>query len=172
MHGYAIFNMIVPGPLTCCRYEDDPWELCSRDIGEKAKQNSARNKAKCSKCFQFLCNNSGRTWFFNALTFAPPSPPLPPPAPRIYTVCKARIYPGTAGQGLIRRLLLTLINYIYITSVGLHMFAHACPSVRWFANECNVDFDSWGWFKLWGLGCLLPSTVHMYCTRAVGDDDI
>ena len=25
--------------------------------------------AKCSKCFQFLCNNSDRTWFFNALTF-------------------------------------------------------------------------------------------------------
>ena len=25
---------------------------------------------KCSKCFQLLCNNSDRTWFFNALTFA------------------------------------------------------------------------------------------------------
>ena len=37
---------------------------------KKAKQNSARKKAKCSKCFQFLCNNSDRTWFFNALTFA------------------------------------------------------------------------------------------------------
>ena len=31
---------------------------------------SARNNAKCSKCFQFLCNHSDRTWFFNALTFA------------------------------------------------------------------------------------------------------
>ena len=39
-------------------------------MGEKVKQNSARNNVKCSKCFQFLCNNSGRTWFFNALTFA------------------------------------------------------------------------------------------------------
>ena len=36
----------------------------------KAKQNSARNNAKCSKCFQFLCNNSDRTFFFNVLTFA------------------------------------------------------------------------------------------------------
>ena len=47
-----------------------PWKLRSRDIGEKAKQNSARNNAKCSKCFKFLCNNSDRTCFFNALTFA------------------------------------------------------------------------------------------------------
>ena len=42
----------------------------SRDIGEMAKQNNAKNNAKCSKCFQFLCNNSDRTWFFNTLTFA------------------------------------------------------------------------------------------------------
>ena len=68
--------MIVPGPQICCRYEmctarpwneHSQWKLRSRDIGEKAKQNSARNNAKC---FQFLCNNSDRTWFFNALTFA------------------------------------------------------------------------------------------------------
>ena len=39
----------------------------SRDIGEKAEQNSARNNAKCSKCFQFLCNNSDRTWFFQCI---------------------------------------------------------------------------------------------------------
>ena len=79
MHGYATFNMIVPGPQICCRYETctarpknehSPWILRSRDIGEKAKQNSARNNVKCSKCFQFLCNNSDRTCFFNALTFA------------------------------------------------------------------------------------------------------
>ena len=50
--------------------EHSPWKLRSRDIGEKAKQNSARNNAKCSKIFQFLCNNSDRTWFFNALIFA------------------------------------------------------------------------------------------------------
>ena len=31
---------------------------------------ATRNNAKFSKCFQFLCNNSGWTWFFNALTFA------------------------------------------------------------------------------------------------------
>ena len=79
MHGYATFNMIVPGPQICCRYEicttlpqndHSPWKYRSRDISEKAKQNSARNNVKCSKCFQFLCNNSDRTWFFNALTFA------------------------------------------------------------------------------------------------------
>ena len=79
MHGYATFNMIVPGPQICCRYEmctarpkkeHSPLKLLSRDIGEKAKQNSARTNAKYSKCFQFLCNNSDRTWFFNALTFA------------------------------------------------------------------------------------------------------
>ena len=45
-------------------------EIRSRDIGEKAKQNSTRNNAKCSKCIQFLWNNSDRTWFFNALAFA------------------------------------------------------------------------------------------------------
>ena len=71
--------MIVPGPQICCRYkmctpqpwnEQSQWKLRSRDICEKAKQNSARNNAKCSKCFQFLCNNRDRTWFFNTLTFA------------------------------------------------------------------------------------------------------
>ena len=78
MHGYATYNMLVLGPQICCRYEmctagtqneHSQWKLRSRDIGEKAKQNSARNNAKCSKCFQFLCNNSDRIWFFNALTF-------------------------------------------------------------------------------------------------------
>ena len=43
-----------------------PWKLRSRDIAKKAKQSSARNNAKCSKFFQFLCNYSDRTWFFNA----------------------------------------------------------------------------------------------------------
>ena len=79
MHGYATFNMLIPGTQNCCRHEmctarpqneHSPWKLRSRDIGEKAKQNSASNNAKCSKCFQFLCNNSDQTWFFNALTFA------------------------------------------------------------------------------------------------------
>ena len=79
MHGYATFNMIVPGSQICYRYvmctsrpqkEHSQWKFRSRDIVEKAKQNSARNNTKCSKCFQFLCNNSDWTWFFNALTFA------------------------------------------------------------------------------------------------------
>ena len=60
MHGHATFNM----------NEHSTWNLRSRDINEKAKQNNERNNAECSKCFQFLCNNSDRTWFFNALTFA------------------------------------------------------------------------------------------------------
>ena len=79
MHGYVTFNMIgyrghrfaavtrcvLPGPRTSIVHRN-----CVREkINEKAKQNSARNNAKCSKCFQFLCNNSDRTWFFNALTF-------------------------------------------------------------------------------------------------------
>ena len=60
MHGYATFNMILPGPEICCRYEmctarpkneHSQWKLCSRDIGEKAKQNSARNNAKMYQMF-------------------------------------------------------------------------------------------------------------------------
>ena len=81
MHGYANFNMIIPEPQICCRYEmctsrpsneHSLWKLRLRDIDEKAKQNSARNNAKCSKWFQFLCNNNDAiiTWFFNGLTFA------------------------------------------------------------------------------------------------------
>ena len=70
--------MFVPGPHICCRYEictarplneHSPWKLRSLDIGENAKQNSAWNNAKCSKRFQFLCNNSDRIWFFSAWTF-------------------------------------------------------------------------------------------------------
>ena len=79
MHGYATFSMNVPGPQICCHYEmctarpkneHSPQKLRLQDIGEKAKQNSARSNVKCSKCIQFLCNNSDRTWFLNALTFA------------------------------------------------------------------------------------------------------
>ena len=78
MHGNATFNMPVPGPHNCCRHEmcsawpkneHSPWKLHSRNTNEKTKQNSARNNAKCSKCFLFLCNNSDRIWFSNALTF-------------------------------------------------------------------------------------------------------
>ena len=62
MHCYATFNIRVPGPQNCCCREmytartwneHSPWKLCSRDIGEKAKQNSARNNMKYSKCFHF-----------------------------------------------------------------------------------------------------------------------
>ena len=57
-HGYATFNMFVPGPQICCRYEmymspalyneNSLWKLRARDIGEKAKQNSSRNNAKAN----------------------------------------------------------------------------------------------------------------------------
>ena len=78
MHDYATSNMPVPGPQNYSRHgmctarpqhEHSLWKLRLRGIGEKAKQNSARYNAKCSKCFHFLCNNSDRTWFFSALTF-------------------------------------------------------------------------------------------------------
>ena len=58
----AITRCVLPGPRTSI--------VRLRDIGETAKQNSARNNAKCSRCLQFLCNDSDWTWFFNALTFA------------------------------------------------------------------------------------------------------
>ena len=63
MHGVATFNMLIPGPQNCCchemctalpQIEHCLWKQCSHDIGEKAKQNSARNNAKCCKCFQFF----------------------------------------------------------------------------------------------------------------------
>ena len=52
MHGYATFNMIIPGLQICFHYKMctarlknkySPWKLHSRDIGQKAKQNSARD---------------------------------------------------------------------------------------------------------------------------------
>ena len=55
MHVYTNFNMILPGPQVCCSYEmcaarpwneHSPWKLRSRDICEKAKQNSAKRKKK------------------------------------------------------------------------------------------------------------------------------
>ena len=74
-----IYLLWIPGPQICCHYkmctawpqnEHSPWKLCLCDIGEKAKQNSAKNNVKCSRCFQFLYDHSDRTWFFNVLTFA------------------------------------------------------------------------------------------------------
>ena len=48
-------------PLRICtawpQNEHSQWKLRSRTIGEKAKQTSARNNAKCNKCCQILCNN-------------------------------------------------------------------------------------------------------------------
>ena len=62
MHGYATFIMPVPGPQKCCHHEmytvrpqneHSLWKMRSGDIGEKAKQHSARNNAKYSKVFSF-----------------------------------------------------------------------------------------------------------------------
>ena len=80
MHGYAAFNMIVPGPQICCRFTrcvlfgprtSIVHGNCVRERSVKRRNKIVQDKnAKWSKCFQFLCNNSDRTWFFNALTFA------------------------------------------------------------------------------------------------------
>ena len=37
----------------------------------KGETNTARNNAKCSKCFLFLCNNSNQHSFFNAFVNIP-----------------------------------------------------------------------------------------------------
>ena len=65
-------ELLPPRDVYRPKNEHCPWKLHSRDISEKVKQSSARNDAKYSKCFQFLCNNSERTWFFSALTFPRP----------------------------------------------------------------------------------------------------
>ena len=79
MHGYATFNMIVPGPQICCRYEIVLFgprtsivrANCVRETSverrNKIEQEITRNVANV---FRFLCNNNDRTWFFNALAFA------------------------------------------------------------------------------------------------------
>ena len=62
MHGYATFNMILLGPQICCRYkictarpsnEYSLWKLRSRDIGEKAKQNSEEITRNVANVFSF-----------------------------------------------------------------------------------------------------------------------
>ena len=82
MHGYGTFNMLVPGPQNGCHHEmvlpcprmsivrENSVCVTSVKRWNKIVQEITRNVAKCSKYFQFLCNNSDRTWFFNALTFA------------------------------------------------------------------------------------------------------
>ena len=74
MHGYATFSMPVPvnsiAAITRCILLGPRMSIVHGNsvstTSVKAKQNSARNNAKCSKCFQFLCNNSNRTWFCSA----------------------------------------------------------------------------------------------------------
>ena len=56
----AVTRCVVPGPWTSIVRGN----CVSRDISEMAKQNSARNNTKCSRCFLILCNNSDRTCFF------------------------------------------------------------------------------------------------------------
>ena len=62
MHSYAIFNMTIPGPQICCRYvmctsrpykEHSKWKFHSRDIIEKAIQNSARKMRHVANNFSF-----------------------------------------------------------------------------------------------------------------------
>ena len=79
MHSYATFSMLVPGHRTAavkrCVLPGPRTSIvhgnCVRKISVKCgEQNNARNNTKSRKCFQFLCNNSHRTRFFNVLTFA------------------------------------------------------------------------------------------------------
>ena len=55
---YAIIrsNMVFQC-INICQVPREVLKTPASDIGGKAKQNSARNNAKCIKCFQFLCNN-------------------------------------------------------------------------------------------------------------------
>ena len=79
MHRYPTFNMLLQGPQNCCpqemctalpQNEHSPWKQRSRDIGEKAKQNSARNHVKSSIFFNFYAIIVIEHDFLNALTFA------------------------------------------------------------------------------------------------------
>ena len=62
MHGYAPFNMIVPGPQIYCRYEmctarpsngHSQWKLRSRDIGEMRNQIVQEITLKGANVFSF-----------------------------------------------------------------------------------------------------------------------
>ena len=62
MHGYATFNMLVPGPQSCCRHkicttvpsnEHSPWKKRSCDIGEKAKQIAQEIRQNGANVFSF-----------------------------------------------------------------------------------------------------------------------
>ena len=58
----AIMRCVLPCPRTSI--------VCGNSVhatGEKAKHNRARNNAKSSKCFQFLCNNSDRNMVFQCI---------------------------------------------------------------------------------------------------------
>ena len=61
----AITRCVLPRPRTSIVRGN-----CVHETSVKRRNKVVqRNNAKCSKCFQFLCNNSNQTWFFNALTF-------------------------------------------------------------------------------------------------------
>ena len=71
MHGYATFNMLIPGhriaAITRCVL---PCPRTSIVRGNSVRATSVKRRNKIvQECFQFLCNNSDRIWFFNALTF-------------------------------------------------------------------------------------------------------
>ena len=63
MHGYATFNMVIPGPQICCRYEmstarpkneHSPWKLRSLNIGENAKQIVQEITRNVANVFTFM----------------------------------------------------------------------------------------------------------------------
>ena len=78
MHGYATFNMLVPGPQNCCRYEmytASPRTSivrgnCLRETSVKRRNKIVQEiRRNVANVFSFYAI-SDRTWFFNALTFA------------------------------------------------------------------------------------------------------
>ena len=74
MHGYAscrghrfasVTRCVLPGPRTSIVRGN-----CVRATSGKRRNKIVQEIMRNVACFQFLCNNSDRTWFFNALTFA------------------------------------------------------------------------------------------------------
>ena len=81
MHGYATFNMTVPGHrFAAVRRCVLPGPRTSIVHGNCVRETSVKRQNKLvqeitrnvANVFSFLCNNIDRTWFFNALPFARP----------------------------------------------------------------------------------------------------
>ena len=78
MHDFATFNMTVPGhrfaAVTRCVLPDPRTSIvrgnCVRETSVKRRNKIVQELTRnVENVFSFLCNNSDRTCFFNALTF-------------------------------------------------------------------------------------------------------